>query len=152
MNFVRCRLSVRNLLGQRIRGMCSNKVQETKAESSPAASAQDSRPLFKVPGYRPSEMDKKILIWAGRFKSADQIPETVSFEMIDSARNRIRVKAAYVMMAMTLGACVLMVVMGKKAAGRNESLTLYNMEKKAKWKEQTEKGEASGDALPQKAQ
>lgn len=33
---------------------------------------------FKLPGYRPSEMDKRFLLWSGRFKSADQIPELVS--------------------------------------------------------------------------
>lgn len=36
------------------------------------------RASFKVPGYRPSETDKKILLWAGRYKTADQIPEFVS--------------------------------------------------------------------------
>lgn len=118
--------------------MC-NKLPETKPESSPAAPAQESRPLFRTPGYKPSNMDKKILIWAGRFKSAEQIPETVSFEMIDNARNKIRVKAAYVMMALTIGACVFMVILGKKAAKRNESLTVYNLEKKAKWREEFQK-------------
>lgn len=38
----------------------------------------EPRPAFRLPGYRPSDMDKKMLIWSGRFKSADQIPETVS--------------------------------------------------------------------------
>lgn len=33
---------------------------------------------FKMPGYRPSEMDKKILVWSGRFKTKEQIPEFVS--------------------------------------------------------------------------
>ncbi|XP_038149742.1 protein FAM162B [Cyprinodon tularosa] len=138
MNLIRSRLTVGNLLGQRVRGMC-NKLPEAKPEVSPAAPAQESRPLFKTPGYRPSNMDRKILLWAGRFKTEDQIPETVSFEMIDNARNKIRVKAAYLMMALTIGACVLMVIMGKKAAGRNESLTVYNLEKKAKWREELEK-------------
>lgn len=36
------------------------------------------RASFKVPGYRPSEMDRKILLWSGRYKTADQIPEFVS--------------------------------------------------------------------------
>ncbi|KAM4718948.1 protein FAM162B [Anableps anableps] len=138
MNFVRSRLSVGNLFGQRVRGMC-NKLPEAKPESPPAAPAQEHRPLFKTPGYRPSNLDRKILVWAGRFKSAEQIPDTVSFEMIDNARNKIRVKAAYVMMALTIGACLVMVVMGKKAAGRNESLTVYNLEKKAKWREEFQK-------------
>lgn len=34
---------------------------------------------FKIPGYRPSNMDKKFLIWSGRFKTVDQIPEFVSW-------------------------------------------------------------------------
>lgn len=33
---------------------------------------------FKIPGYRPSELDKRILVWSGRFKSAEQIPDLVS--------------------------------------------------------------------------
>lgn len=33
---------------------------------------------FKIPGYKPSEMDKKFLLWSGRFKTVDQIPEFVS--------------------------------------------------------------------------
>lgn len=36
------------------------------------------------------------------------------FEMIDAARNKIRVKAAYVMMAATIGACMVMVFLGKR--------------------------------------
>uniref|UniRef100_A0A3Q2VSX2 Family with sequence similarity 162 member A n=1 Tax=Haplochromis burtoni TaxID=8153 RepID=A0A3Q2VSX2_HAPBU len=128
MNFIRSRLSIGSLLGQRRhviqtwshRGMC-NKLQGTKAESPPAAPAHEPRPAFRLPGYRPSDMDKKMLIWSGRFKSADQIPETVSFEMIDAARNKIRVKAAYVMMAATIGACMIMVFLGKRVRIMNES-------------------------------
>ncbi|XP_037549975.1 protein FAM162B [Nematolebias whitei] len=142
MNFVRCRLSVRTLLGQRIRGMCSNKLQETKAESSPAASVKESSPAFKVPGYVPSEMDKKLLIWTGRFKSKDQIPETVSFHTIDFARNKIRIQVAYAMIALTIVGCVLMVISGKRAASRHESLTSYGMEMRAKWREEKQKAEA----------
>ncbi|KAM4533920.1 protein FAM162B isoform 2-T2 [Odontesthes bonariensis] len=138
MNFLRSRLSTGSLLGQRYRGMC-NKLQETKSESSPATQAQAPRPSFKVPGCRPSELDKKIFIWSGRFKSLDEIPETVSFETIDAARNKIRVKAAYIMMAATIGACLFMVIIGKRAAGRNESLTAHNMEKKARWREELQR-------------
>lgn len=36
------------------------------------------RAAFKIPGYRPSELDKKFLVWSGRFKTVDQIPELVS--------------------------------------------------------------------------
>ncbi|XP_054893778.1 protein FAM162B [Poeciliopsis prolifica] len=137
MNFVRSRLFTGNFFGQRVRGMC-NKLPEVKPQSSPAE-AQEPQASFKPPGYSPSNLDRKMLVWTGRFKSMEQIPETVTFETIDKARNKIRVKAAYVMMALTIGSCVLMVIMGKKAAGRHESLSIYNYEKKAKWKEDIEK-------------
>uniref|UniRef100_A0A3Q3L4C3 Family with sequence similarity 162 member A n=1 Tax=Mastacembelus armatus TaxID=205130 RepID=A0A3Q3L4C3_9TELE len=128
MNFVRCRLFIGSLLGQRNRqvteswshaGMCT-KPQEVKAEPPPAAPAHAPRPGFKIPGYSPSPLDKKMLIWSGRFKSQDQIPETVSFEMIDAARNKVRVKACYVMIAVTIGACALMVVLGKRSVQLSE--------------------------------
>ncbi|XP_039982439.1 protein FAM162B [Xiphias gladius] len=152
MNFVRSRFSIGNILGQRCthvaetwshRGMCT-KPQEVKAEPVPGepvptVPAEAPRPGFRIPGSRPSELDKKILIWSGRFKTADQIPELVSYEMIDAARNKIRVKACYMMMAVTIGACLVMVVLGKRAAGRNESLTAQNMERKARWREELQK-------------
>jgi len=160
MNLVRSRLSIGNLLGQRCRqvsetwshrGMCT-KPQEVKAEPPPAPPAHAPRPGFKIPGYRPSPLDKKILVWSGRFKTAEQIPELVSFEMIDAARNRMRVKACYVMMATTIGACLMMVFLGKRAAGRHESLTGQNMEKKAKWREELQREREASLSLSEKAQ
>ncbi|KAI2649008.1 protein FAM162B-like [Labeo rohita] len=107
---------------------------------------------FKLPGYRPSEWDKKMLVWSGRFKTTEQIPDFVSFEMIDAARNRVRVKACYVMMAMTILACLVMAVSGKKAASRNENLTTWNMEKKARWREEAQKEKEANITLAEKAQ
>ncbi|XP_041670478.1 protein FAM162B [Cheilinus undulatus] len=156
MNFVKSRLFVRNLMGQRSRqvsetwsqrGMC-NKTQETP----PRVPAHAPRASFRVPGYKPSDFDRKILVWSGRFKSADQIPELVSFEMIDGARNKVRVKVCYIMMGATIGACLLMVFLGKRAASRHESLTGQNMEKKARWREEVQREKEAALALSQKAQ
>lgn len=44
--------------------------------------------------------------------------------MIDAARNKIRVKAAYLMMALTIGACVVMVFMGKRVSNNHALVTL----------------------------
>ncbi|KAI3355276.1 hypothetical protein L3Q82_018134 [Scortum barcoo] len=160
MNAIRSRLYIGNLIGQRCRqvtetwgqrAMCS-KPQEAKAEPPPAAPAHPPRAGFKIPGYTPSALDKKILIWSGRFKTEDQIPEFVSFEMIDAARNKVRVKACYVMMGTTIGACLVMVFLGKRAVGRNESLTGLNMEKKARWREELQKEREANLALSEKAQ
>uniref|UniRef100_A0A8B9GZE9 Protein FAM162B-like n=1 Tax=Astyanax mexicanus TaxID=7994 RepID=A0A8B9GZE9_ASTMX len=97
------------------------------------------RPAFKLPGYRPSEMDKKFLVWSGRFKSKEQIPELVSFETIDAARNKIRVKACYAMIVVTIVCCIAMIISGKQAVGRHESLSSINLEKKARLREQAQR-------------
>ncbi|KAK1885222.1 Protein FAM162B [Dissostichus eleginoides] len=172
MNFVRTRLSLGNFIGQRCRqvtetwshrGMCS-KPEVVKAEPpaapavpapaapAPAVPASVARASFRVPGYKPSNMDKKFLLWSGRFKTEDQIPEIVSFEMLDAARDKARVKACYMMMAVTIGACLITVILGKRAAGRNESLTVQNMEKKARWREEMQREKEAALALSEKAQ
>lgn len=43
------------------------------------------------------------------------------FEMIDSARNKLRVKAAYLMIAATLAACGVMVFLGKRVSHRHSN-------------------------------
>ncbi|XP_042303661.1 protein FAM162A-like [Sceloporus undulatus] len=91
---------------------------------------------FKVPGHKPTDREKKILLWTGRYKKAEDIPETVSFEMIEAAKNKIRVQISYLMITLTILGCIVMVITGKQAVGRHESLTSQNMEKKARWREE----------------
>ncbi|GAB5576489.1 protein FAM162A isoform X2 [Prionailurus iriomotensis] len=117
---------------KRINGFC------TKPQESPKAPPLTSQNTYshRVPLHKPTHWERKILIWSGRFKKEDEIPETVSFEMLDAAKNKIRVKISYVMIALTVAGCILMVVEGKKAARRNESLTSLNLEKKARLREE----------------
>ncbi|XP_015342211.1 protein FAM162A [Marmota marmota marmota] len=60
----------------------------------------------------------------------------IRFEMLDAAKNKIRVKVSYIMIALTVVGCILMIIEGKKAAKRNESLTSLNLEKKARLREE----------------
>uniref|UniRef100_A0A9L0JGY7 Protein FAM162A n=1 Tax=Equus asinus TaxID=9793 RepID=A0A9L0JGY7_EQUAS len=60
----------------------------------------------------------------------------LKFEMLDAAKNKIRVKISYLMIALTVAGCILMVIEGKKAVKRNESLTSLNLEKKARLREE----------------
>uniref|UniRef100_A0A0E9WWI7 Protein FAM162B n=1 Tax=Anguilla anguilla TaxID=7936 RepID=A0A0E9WWI7_ANGAN len=123
-----------------LRRMCSKPQESSSApHANNPAPAAPARPGFRVPGYSPSDFDKKILVWSGRFKTKEQIPELISFEMIDAARNKIRVRACYAMILLTVASCMGMVYMGKKAVGRNESLTRWNMEKKARWREEAQR-------------
>ncbi|XP_069744206.1 protein FAM162B-like [Narcine bancroftii] len=96
----------------------------------------DVRETLKVPGYRPTKFDRMIFLWSGRFKKEEDIPAIVSFEMLNAARNRARVKTCYIMIGLTILACFATIASGKQAAERHESLASWNRAKKAKWKEE----------------
>lgn len=106
----------------------------TKPQESPKAPSHTY--THRVPLHKPTDWERKILVWSGRFKKEDEIPETVSFEMLDAAKNKLRVKISYIMIALTVAGCILMVIEGKKAVKRHESLTSLNLEKKARLREE----------------
>ncbi|XP_051020176.1 protein FAM162B [Acomys russatus] len=108
--------------------------------SSRGQNASGSEPLEKVhripTQYKPSQFDKKILLWTGYFKSIEEIPRLLPPETIAAARNKARVKTCYIMMGLTIIACFAVIVSAKRAVERHESLTSWNLAKKAKWREE----------------
>ncbi|XP_030391051.1 protein FAM162A isoform X1 [Gopherus evgoodei] len=109
------------------RGFCSKSQEGSKQKPEVGGHS-----TFKVPGHKPTDWEKKVLMWSGRFKKVDDIPETVSLELIDAARNKLRVKMSYLMIAVTVLGCIVMVIEGKRAVGRHESLTTQNIERKVR--------------------
>uniref|UniRef100_G1M6W7 Protein FAM162A n=2 Tax=Ailuropoda melanoleuca TaxID=9646 RepID=G1M6W7_AILME len=99
---------MRNSNLKRINGYCA------KPQESPKAPPYTYS--HRVPLHKPTHWERKILIWSGRFKKEDEIPETVSFEMLDTAKNKIRVKVSYAMIALTVAGCIWMVIEGKKVS------------------------------------
>ncbi|NXE26038.1 F162A protein, partial [Ardeotis kori] len=95
-----------------------------------------SRSPLRVPGHKPTDWEKRFLLWAGNYKKTEDIPETVSIETIRAAKTTLRVKFSYVMIALTILGCIAMVIKGKQAIKRHESLTSINLEKKAQWREE----------------
>ncbi|XP_041319730.1 protein FAM162A [Pyrgilauda ruficollis] len=87
-----------------------------------------------VPGYRPTPWERRFLLWAGHYKKPEDIPETVSLETVRAATTTLRVKFSYVMIALTIVGCIVMVIRGKQDMKRHESLTKINLEKKAQWR------------------
>ncbi|NXA05855.1 F162A protein, partial [Sapayoa aenigma] len=113
------------------RRLCIKPQEETQRK--PKGKSQS--PL-RVPGYKPTDWEKRFLLWAGHFKKPEDIPETVSIETVRAAKTTLRVKFSYVMIALTILGCITMVIRGKQAVKRHETLTNLNLEKKAQWREE----------------
>ncbi|XP_006512985.1 protein FAM162B isoform X1 [Mus musculus] len=111
---------------------CSSSGQNPSGFEPPG-----QKKVHRIPAqYKPSKFDKKILLWTGRFKSIEDIPPLVPPEMIAVSRNKARVKACYIMIGLTIVACFAVIVSAKRAVERHESLTSWNLAKKAKWREE----------------
>ncbi|XP_019393499.1 PREDICTED: protein FAM162B [Crocodylus porosus] len=87
-------------------------------------------------GYKPSPFDKKVLLWAGCFKAEEDIPPRIPHEMLDFARSKVRIKACYIMIGLTIVACLATIASAKRATEHQESLISGNLAKKAKWREE----------------
>ncbi|XP_067405793.1 protein FAM162B-like isoform X1 [Emydura macquarii macquarii] len=117
------------------RRILCNKAEDTRNVIS--QTAIPGRSAFRN-DRRPSAFDKKILLWAGRFKKEEDIPALLSPEVIKAATSRVRIKACYASIALTLLGCLVMILSGKQAAKRDDTLLRKNMEKKAKWRAEVE--------------
>ncbi|XP_035178836.1 protein FAM162B isoform X1 [Oxyura jamaicensis] len=105
-------------------------------EGGPPGDPEPAAAHKVVASYKPSKFDRKILLWTGRFKKEEEIPPRIPPEMLDRARNKARVKACYVMIGLSIVACFAVIASAKKAAARHESLTSWNLAKKAKWRKE----------------
>ncbi|XP_068268217.1 protein FAM162B-like [Nyctibius grandis] len=126
-------------------------LHPTRSVGDKAKGAQDAALQATNPGYkafkhdrRPTNFDKKVLVWAGRFKKEEDIPKHISSEVLDAARNSVRIKVCYIMIALTLLGCLAMVITGKEAAKRDHTLLRMNIEKKAKWRAEADEEAAAG--------
>uniref|UniRef100_A0A8V5H952 Uncharacterized protein n=1 Tax=Melopsittacus undulatus TaxID=13146 RepID=A0A8V5H952_MELUD len=60
-------------------------------------------------------------------------------ELLEAARSNVRIKVCYIMIALTILGCVAMVITGKEAAKKDQTLVRMNIEKKARWRAEVEK-------------
>ncbi|XP_073494026.1 protein FAM162B-like [Phyllobates terribilis] len=135
-----------------VRGVCTPRTNARSAQLHTRSYCQNANPskpsVTKNEAYvghhlyrnerKPSDFDKKVLVWAGRYKNREEIPEYVSWEVISAAKSNVRIKVCMVMILFTIVGCIFMVRSGKKALQEDNTLLQRNIEKKAKWREEAE--------------
>ncbi|XP_055373468.1 UPF0389 protein CG9231 isoform X1 [Condylostylus longicornis] len=96
--------------------------------------------------HKPTNLEKRFLVWTKKYKSVDEVPSHVSVETMERCRNRMRIKVANIMMVLTAVGCIVMVISGKNAMGRGESVTKQNLDWHKKYNEDKAKEEAAAKA------
>ncbi|XP_065358878.1 UPF0389 protein CG9231 isoform X1 [Calliphora vicina] len=90
--------------------------------------SQSSSTPGQVNSYSPNNLEKRFLVWTGRYKSLQEVPNLVSAEIMERSRNKMRIRIANIMMGLTVVGCAIMIYSGKQAAKRGESVTKQNLE------------------------
>lgn len=106
------RLFQPDVAASRIR-ICSKILQFSNFEGSP---------------HRVNNLEKKFLVWTGKFKTVKEVPAFVSQSTMERCRNRMRIKIANYMMAATVLGCIAMIYASKQAATRGETIGKLNLE------------------------
>ena len=86
--------------------------------------------------FRPSEFQKRILVWTKKYKTKEEIPDFVSAEIIERSRSEARIKIANVLMLLTALASFGAILAGKAAAKRGESVHQMNLDWHKKYQEE----------------
>lgn len=84
--------------------------------------------------HKVNNLERKFLVWTGKFKTSQDVPDFVSQGTMERCRNLMRIKISNYMMIATAIGCISMVFLGKQAAKKGESLGKINLE----WHKQME--------------
>ncbi|XP_058126109.1 UPF0389 protein CG9231 [Anopheles ziemanni] len=128
------------------RTYCSNKLEpkpEPPKAPSAASSGSGNGTHISSHTHSPNALEKRMLVFTKRYKSIEEVPNFISQEKMERVRNQVRIKVANYMMIATAIGCIIMVISGKKAQERGESVSQMNLD----WhKEYNEKARADYEA------
>ncbi|TDG45253.1 hypothetical protein AWZ03_008315 [Drosophila navojoa] len=89
-----------------------------------------------IKNHQPNGLEKRLLVWNGKYKSVDEVPAFVGQEEMERCRNKMRIRLANIMIGLTVVGCGIMIYSGKQAAKRGESVTKQNLEWHKQFNEQ----------------
>jgi len=98
---------------------------------------------------RPSKLDKYVLVKTKVYTTTAEIPDQITVNQMNYAKDRFRAKMMVPMMIATMLGFYLMMIEGRKLIKSGDSLTLRGTVQVAEWQEKhrrtTADGESGGD-------
>ncbi|XP_066296540.1 UPF0389 protein CG9231-like [Branchiostoma lanceolatum] len=117
------------VLSSRVQGFCSEKA---KAEVVHREQPQrNSNAATSMPGYMPSNKEKWMLVFTGRYPSKADIPKEVSYDELTAAKDKMRVYVATLLVILTFVCAFGVAMWGKSERDRGESLLKRNLQRRA---------------------
>ncbi|XP_033635126.1 UPF0389 protein CG9231-like [Asterias rubens] len=100
----------------------------TTASESETGTSDSSEAVSSTSRKRPpTNFERKIFVWSGKYKTANEVPDQVSEAALNSAKNKFRIYVNIGMGVATLVAAIAMVIIGKSRAKKGESVSNINI-------------------------
>ncbi|CAO1400816.1 unnamed protein product [Diamesa hyperborea] len=140
--------------GHRISLLCNVSRNVRLFASTPSEIPKKDETIFEIPKkdqsasaslggggmnrntHKVDNLERKMLVWTGKYKNADDVPSYVNQDVMEKTRNRIRIRLANIMMALTALGCIFMIFSGKSAAERGETVQKMNLDWHKEYNEQ----------------
>ncbi|VVC29579.1 Protein of unknown function DUF1075 [Cinara cedri] len=107
--------------------------------TTPSTTSTSSIPPIEPPNpnatYPLTKTKKFLCVWAKRFPTMNEVPDHVTPALWSKVRSIIRIKVANYTMLMIIVGCVVMVVTGKRARDRGETIMQRNLDWHQKYDE-----------------
>ncbi|XP_053683868.1 UPF0389 protein CG9231 [Sabethes cyaneus] len=102
--------------------------KEPEKSNKTSSEASTSTTNLNTHTHAPNNLEKKLLVFTKKYKSVDDIPAFVNQDVMERCRNQVRIKLANYLMIGTAIGCVIMIISGKKAQERGESVQKMNLD------------------------
>ncbi|KAL1379966.1 hypothetical protein pipiens_014537 [Culex pipiens pipiens] len=143
------RLAGRQLrAGGLLQSRASSSVEPTKETppKSPAAPAAGAAANIGARTHAPNNFEKRLLVFTKKYKSTDDIPPLINQDVMERCRNQVRIKIANYMMLATAIGCVIMIMSGKRAQERGETVQKMNLDWHKEYNEKAKQEDAAAAA------
>lgn len=108
----------------------SSSVQPKEPPKAPTPTAGNTANDINVSSrtHRPNDFEKRLLVFTKKYKTTEEIPQYINQDVMERCRNQVRIKIANYMMLATAIGCIIMVISGKKAQERGDSVQKMNLD------------------------
>lgn len=134
------------------RPYASSSVEPSKeAPKSPAAdSSVNATASIGSRTHAPNNFEKRLLVFTKKYKSTDEVPGLINQDVMERCRNQVRIKIANYMMLATAIGCIIMIMSGKRAQERGETVQKMNLDWHKEYNEKAKQEAAAAAAAPAK--
>lgn len=151
------RLAGRQLRAGRVGGLtqsrsyASSSVEPSKEAPKSPASDSGANPAASIGSrtHAPNNFEKRLLVFTKKYKSVDEVPGLINQDVMERCRNQVRIKIANYMMLATAIGCIIMIMSGKRAQERGETVQKMNLDWHKEYNEKA-KQEAAAASAPAK--